>query len=67
MSPHRPEGQTEHLGAKLQKLAKKRPANQTNPNPETNSGYPAGGERTRPGRDAYEKPTTSSDGGKSRR
>lgn len=56
MCPHQPEGQTEHLGAKLQELAKKPPADQTNKDSISNSGYPAGGERTRPERDAYEKP-----------
>lgn len=55
MSPHQPEGQTEHLAAKLQELAKKPPATRSNADPVSNSGYPAGGERTRPKRDAYEK------------
>lgn len=61
MCPHQPEGQTEHLGAKLQELAKKPKANQSNDDKISNSGYPAGGERTRPDRDAYEKPIEDAD------
>lgn len=67
MCPHQPEGQTEHLGAKLQELAKKPAADQPNKDSISNSGYPAGGERTRPERDAYDKPAqdADSDSGKS--
>ncbi|OZI49641.1 hypothetical protein [Bordetella genomosp. 4] len=61
MSPHQPEGQTEHLGEKLQELRRKKPLEKTNTDPYSDSGYPAGGERTRPGRDAYEKPTREKD------
>lgn len=62
MPAHQPEGQTEHLAEKLQALARKsKSKNQRehtrNPDPDSNSGYPAGGERTPPGQDAYEKPT----------
>ncbi|MFJ1302690.1 hypothetical protein ACILG0_22245 [Pseudomonadota bacterium AL_CKDN230030165-1A_HGKHYDSX7] len=78
--PHQPEGQTEHLGAKLQELEREgkvprtapdgettreipvdpsadpAPDDKANPDPDSNSGYPAGGHRTPPDRDAYDRP-----------
>ena len=77
---HAPDGQREHLGAKIQELenegkmprtapdgetsreipvdpsAAPAPDGQPNRDPDSNSGYPAGGQRSTPGRDAYDRP-----------
>ncbi|OZI49067.1 hypothetical protein [Bordetella genomosp. 5] len=81
---HQPEGQREHLGAKIQELeaegkvpttapdgstSREIPVDpsadpapdeategQPNRDPDSNSGYPAGGHRNPPGRDAYDRP-----------
>ncbi|MDQ8035251.1 hypothetical protein CEG14_14000 [Bordetella genomosp. 1] len=53
--PHQPEGQTEHLPAKVKDID---PATQHNPDPDSNSGYPAGGNKTAPDRDAYGRPVS---------